>query len=104
MGMGGLFVVFVLEGSAGRFDEAAGRGGGGRLPACGAAPKLFPTPCWFKAAMRAESDVNCGSSTSAMVKVGCVRLGLGTAIEICLNECGRLSRPRRDCWLGNTAV
>jgi hypothetical protein len=30
--IGGLFVVCPLEGRLGRFEEDAGRGGGGRLP------------------------------------------------------------------------
>jgi hypothetical protein len=60
--------VCVLEGKGGRFPEGGG-GGGGLLPVVEAdwACKLFPTPCWFKAAMRAESDVNCGSSVSVIV-------------------------------------
>jgi hypothetical protein len=56
---GGLFVVCGREGSAGRFPEGGG-GGGALLPAvdvdCGRI--LFPTPCWFKAAILAESEVN----------------------------------------------
>ena len=67
VGTGGLFVVWPLEGSAGRFeDEDVGRGGGGRFAAGFGAPPLLLTACLFKAAMRAESDVNWGSSTSAI--------------------------------------
>lgn len=61
MDIGGLFVVWPLEGIPGRVEADEGRGGGGRLPVdwgTGTAPRLFPTPCWFRAAMRAESDVN----------------------------------------------
>ena len=63
--IGGLFVVCPREGSGGRFLEA-GRGGGGLLPVVDCAFKLFPTPCWFNAAIRAARDVNCGSSTSVI--------------------------------------
>jgi len=61
-------IVCVLEGKGGRFPEGGG-GGGGLLPVvevdwiC----KLFPTPCLFKAAIRAESDVNWVSSVSTIV-------------------------------------
>lgn len=44
-----------LVGRGGRF--AGGGGGGGLLPV-DCAFKLFPTPCWFKAAIRAEREVN----------------------------------------------
>ena len=55
--IGGLFVVSPLEGSAGRFADA-GSGGGGLLLKLTPFDRLFPTPCEFKAAIRAESDVN----------------------------------------------
>lgn len=44
-----------------------GGGGGGRLPAVEGALKFF---CWFRAAMRSASVLNCGSSTSAISNNG----------------------------------
>ncbi len=60
-------IVCVLEGRDGRFPDGGG-GGGGLLPVVEVdwACKLFPTPCLFKAAIRAESDVNWGSSVSTI--------------------------------------
>lgn len=80
--IGGLFVVCPRDGSGGRF-LGAGRGGGGLLPVAGCccAFKLFPTPCWFNAAIRADSDVNCGSSSTSVIvntrdQYNCVCFGL----------------------------
>lgn len=60
--MGGLFVVWPLEGRAGRFEfEEGGGGGGGLFPDAADVDwtaRLFPTPCWFNAAMRCDSVVN----------------------------------------------
>jgi len=66
--IGGLFVVWPRDGSGGRF-LGAGRGGGGLLPVLVGCCvfKLFPTPCWFNAAIRADSDVNCGSSSASVI-------------------------------------
>jgi hypothetical protein len=55
-------VVWPLEGRAGRFEfEEGGGGGGGLFPDVADidwAPRLFPMPCWFNAAMRCDSVVN----------------------------------------------
>jgi hypothetical protein len=70
--IGGLFVVWPREGRGGRFLDV-GRGGGGLLlvaGCCCCAFKLFPTPCWFNAAILADSDVNCGSSSTSVIVVG----------------------------------
>jgi hypothetical protein len=61
--MGGLFVVWLLVGREGRFVDGGG-GGGGLFPDVDVdvdvdwAARLFPTPCWFNAAMRCDSVVN----------------------------------------------
>ena len=77
-GIGGLFSAGTLtllataavdrESVAVRADAGAvgGGGGGARLAGVGGgALKFF---CWFSAAIRSASVVNCGSSTSAIVK------------------------------------
>lgn len=63
--IGGLFVVLLRASSAGLLVVGGG-GGGGRFPAGAGIWGLKPF-CCFKAAMRADTEVNWGSSTSAMV-------------------------------------
>lgn len=62
--IGGLLIVCVREGSAGRPD--GGGGGGALLPAAeGANPRLWFTPSWFRAAIRAARELNWGSESSS---------------------------------------
>lgn len=51
----------------GRFGLSGGGGGGGLFPV-DVGLMGFPLLCWFKAAIRACRDVNCGS-TSAIVSI-----------------------------------
>lgn len=68
--IGGLFTVCTLAGAGGRFaalEEVGGRGGGARLPKV----VVVACFCWFKALMRSLREVNCGSSTSAIIDGYC---------------------------------
>ena len=64
LGMVGVEVVFAAWVVPFAALEAGGGGGGGRLVTGGGALKFF---CWLRAAMRSASELNFGSSTSAMV-------------------------------------
>lgn len=64
----------------GRFGLSDGGGGGGGLFPVGAGLIGFPLLCWFKAAMRAWRDVNCGS-TSAIVSIQIYRLSVDSNLR-----------------------
>jgi hypothetical protein len=66
---GGLLTDLLRKSSCGLWASVVGLGGGGggRFPAGGPLLRFRPAWDWFKAAIRADNEVNCGSSTSVMV-------------------------------------
>jgi hypothetical protein len=57
-----------------------GGGGGGRFPVGGGPLLIFrPAWDWFNAAIRADNEVNCGSSASVMVRNERTRRFMGSS-------------------------
>lgn len=70
--IGGLLTVLLLASSCGRCPS--GLGGGGRLAVVDAPLLSLACDC-FSAAIRSDSEINCGSSTSAILKNATNRSG-----------------------------